>query len=180
MASPAISAIGKTHESYVGSSLQHRLRAGYKKHQAKKAEHRENKPECYGHNVAMSERNSVVVSACRDKFSSHCKIAARKISVFFQKVGLYVSKGFCWLGWGVCFCCPEAQNSIKRTIDKLQGRIDDLTAKSDAVSHHERAQAEYEQGNYVSGMAHDIKAGVTFVKPKVNSFWQSVKDKFKG
>lgn len=180
MASPAISAIGKTHESYVGSSLQHRLRAGYKKHQAKKAEHRENKPECYGHNVAMSERNSVVVSACRDKFSSHCKIAARKISVFFQKVGLYVSKGFCWLGWGVCFCCPEAQNSIKRTIDKLQRKIDDLTGKSDAVSHHERAQAEYDQGNYISGIGHDIKAGVKRVKPRIKTVWTSIKGQFKG
>lgn len=180
MASSAISAIGKTHEPYVGSSLQQRLRANCGRHKARKAENSGNKPECYGHNVSISECNPVVVSACRDKFSSHCKIAARKISVFFQKVGLYVSKGFCWLGWGVCFCCPEAQNSIKRTIDKLQGRIDDLTAKSDAVSHHERAQAEYEQGNYISGMGHDIKAGVTLVKPRVKAVWKSITNQLKG
>lgn len=169
---------GKVHGSYANSGLRHKVRKSHEKFQTRKAENKK-KSGRYGNDVSRSETESLVGSVCCDDKSSHCEIATRKISVFFQKMSLKVGKGLCWLGWGICFCSPETQNSIKRTIDKLQKKIDDLKGSSDAISHHERAQAEYEQGNYISGMAHDIKAGVTFVKPKVNSFWQSVKDKFK-
>ncbi|WP_211830859.1 hypothetical protein [Kistimonas asteriae] len=165
---------------YQDSDLHRRVQESHEKHAERKAARDKGQSRCFGRSTSGTEGESLVDSACFDNCSSCCEIGARKIAVFFQKAGLYIGKGFCWLAWGICFCSPRAQNSIKSgAIDKLQGKLDELEGLSDAISNHERAEAAYEEGDYLEGLGHDIQAGVAYARPRARSAWQNFKNKFK-
>ncbi|GAA4650239.1 hypothetical protein GCM10023116_25220 [Kistimonas scapharcae] len=176
MASPELR---RRSQPYSGSDLQGRVHERLDKYQEKKSGDK-NKPQFSGRSASGTDGESLLDRDCFDNCSSCCEIGARKIAVFFQKAGLYIGKGFCWLAWGICFCSPRAQNSIKSgAIDKLQGKLDELEGRSDAISHHERAEAAYEEGDYLEGLGHDIQAGVAYARPRARSAWQNFKDRFK-